>query len=154
MQGHGNHVPFLPFLIAAPAMFLTGAAMVYYVMLPFVMLFSLGQQISGGVITAELLPRVSDYLNLVMALLLAFGLCFQLPVVMTLLGMAGIVSSKALASGRKYAVVAIAVVAAFVTPPDPLSQIMLGIPLVLLYEVSIWCVRLIELRRRREAPAD
>lgn len=144
---------FLPFLVAAPALFLLGAAMVYYVMLPFVMLFSLGQQISGGVVTAELLPRVSDYLNLVMALLLAFGLCFQLPVVMTLLGMAGIVSSKALASSRKYAIVAIAVVAAFVTPPDPLSQIMLGIPLVLLYEVSIWCVRLIELRRKKEDAA-
>ena len=140
---------FLPFLIAAPLLFLLGAALVYYVMLPFVMLFSLGQQISGGGITAELLPRVSDYLNLVMALLLAFGLCFQLPVVMTLLGMAGIVSSSALASSRKYAVVAIAVVAAFVTPPDPLSQIMLGIPLVLLYEVSIWCVRLIEMRRKK-----
>ena len=140
---------FLPFLVAAPALFLIGAALVYYVMLPFVMLFSLGQQISGGGITAELLPRVSDYLNLVMALLLAFGLCFQLPVVMTLLGMAGLVSSKMLASSRKYAIVAIAVVAAFVTPPDPLSQIMLGIPLVLLYEVSIWCVRLIELRRKR-----
>ena len=144
---------FLPFLIAAPVMFLTGAAMVYYVMLPFVMLFSLGQQISGGVVTAELLPRVSDYLNLVMALLLAFGLCFQLPVVMTLLGMAGIVSSRALAGARKYAIVAIAVVAAFVTPPDPLSQIMLGVPLVLLYEVSIWCVRLIELRRKKEDAA-
>lgn len=140
---------FLPFLIAAPLLFLLGAALVYYVMLPFVMLFSLGQQISGGGITAELLPRVSDYLNLVMALLLAFGLCFQLPVVMTLLGMAGMVSSKTLASSRKYAIVAIAVVAAFVTPPDPLSQIMLGIPLVLLYEVSIWCVRLIEMRRSK-----
>ena len=145
---------FLPFLIAAPLLFLLGAALVYYVMLPFVMLFSLGQQISGGGITAELLPRVSDYLNLVMALLLAFGLCFQLPVVMTLLGMAGIVSSRALASSRKYAVVAIAVVAAFVTPPDPLSQIMLGIPLVLLYEVSIWCVRVIELRRRKAEAAE
>lgn len=145
---------FLPFLIAAPALFLIGAALVYYVMLPFVMLFSLGQQISGGGITAELLPRVSDYLNLVMALLLAFGLCFQLPVVMTLLGMAGMVSSKALASGRKYAVVAIAVVAAFVTPPDPLSQIMLGVPLLILYEVSIWCVRLIELRRKKADATD
>mgnify|MGYP001048046511 CR=1 FL=1 len=145
---------FLPFLIAAPILFLVGAAMVYFVMMPFVMLFSLGQQISGGGVTAELLPRVSDYLNLVMALLLAFGLCFQLPVVMTLLGMAGIVSSQALASGRKYAIVAIAVVAAFVTPPDPLSQIMLGIPLVLLYEVSIWCVRLIEFRRRKADEAD
>ena len=87
-------------------------------------------------------------------LLLAFGLCFQLPVVMTLLGMAGIVSSKALAKGRKYAIVAIAVVAAFVTPPDPISQIMLGIPLVLLYEVSIWCVRLIEMRRRKRDIED
>ena len=145
---------FLPFLIAAPLLFLLGAALVYYVMLPFVMLFSLGQQISGGGITAELLPRVSDYLNLVMALLLAFGLCFQLPVVMTLLGLAGLISSRALASSRKYAVVAIAVVAAFVTPPDPLSQIMLGIPLVLLYEISIWCVRLIELRRREADAAD
>ena len=140
---------FLPFLIAAPLLFLLGAALVYFVMLPFVMLFSLGQQISGGGISAELLPRVSDYLNLVMALLLAFGLCFQLPVVMTLLGMAGLVSSRMLAASRKYAVVAIAVVAAFVTPPDPLSQIMLGVPLVLLYEVSIWCVRVIELRRRK-----
>jgi sec-independent protein translocase protein TatC len=145
---------FLPFLIAAPLLFLLGAAMVYYVMLPFVMLFSLGQQISGGGISAELLPRVSDYLNLVMALLLAFGLCFQLPVVMTLLGMAGLVSSGALASSRKYAIVAIAVVAAFDTPPDPLSQIMLGIPLVVLYEISIWCVRLIELRRKKADEAE
>lgn len=141
---------FLPFLIAAPMLFLLGAALVYYVMLPFVMLFSLGQQINNSGISAELLPRVSDYLSLVMALLLAFGLCFQLPVVMTLLGMAGLVSSQALASGRKFAVVAIAVVAAFVTPPDPLSQIMLGIPLVLLYEVSIWCVRIIEMRRKKD----
>ena len=145
---------FLPFLIAAPALFLLGAAMVYFVMLPFVMLFSLGQQIMGDGISAELLPRVSDYLNLVMALLLAFGLCFQLPVVMTLLGMAGFVSSKALAASRKYAVVAIAVVAAFVTPPDPLSQIMLGVPLVLLYEISIWCVRLIEMRRKKADEAE
>lgn len=145
---------FLPFLIAAPLLFLVGAAMVYYVMLPFVMLFSLGQQVTGGGISAELLPKVSDYLNLVMALLLAFGLCFQLPVVMTLLGMAGIVSSSALAKGRKYAIVAIAVVAAFVTPPDPISQVMLGVPLVLLYEVSIWCVRLIEMRRRKRDIED
>ncbi|MDP3401175.1 MAG: twin-arginine translocase subunit TatC, partial [Brevundimonas sp.] len=145
---------FLPFLIAAPLLFLLGAAMVYYVMLPFVMLFSLGQQVAGGGISAELLPRVSEYLNLVMALLLAFGLCFQLPVVMTLLGMAGIVSADALAKGRKYAIVAIAVVAAFVTPPDPISQIMLGIPLVLLYEISIWCVRLIEMRRRKRDIED
>lgn len=145
---------FLPFLLAAPLLFSIGAAMVYFVMLPFVMLFSLDQQIAGGGISAELLPRVSDYLNLVMALVLAFGLCFQLPVVMTLLGLAGIVSSKFLAASRKYAIVLIAIVAAFVTPPDPISQIMLGVPLVLLYEVSIWCVRLIELRRRKADVAE
>ena len=140
---------FLPFLLAAPLLFLLGAALVYFVMLPFVMWFSLSQQITGSGVSAELLPKVSDYLNLVTALLLAFGLCFQLPVVMTLLGLAGIISSKVMAEGRRYAIVGVVVVAAVVTPPDPISQLMLAIPLVLLYEVSIWCVRLIELRRRK-----
>ena len=140
---------FLPFLLAAPLLFLLGAALVYFVMLPFVMWFSLSQQITASGVSAELLPKVSDYLNLVTALLLAFGLCFQLPVVMTLLGLAGIISSKVMAEGRRYAIVGVVVVAAVVTPPDPISQLMLAIPLVLLYEVSIWCVRLIELRRRQ-----
>jgi sec-independent protein translocase protein TatC len=129
--------------------------LVYFVMLPFVMWFSLGQQITGDGVAVQLLPKISEYLNLVTALLLAFGLCFQLPVVMTLLGMAGIISSKVMAEGRRYAIVGVAVVAAVVTPPDPISQIMLALPLVLLYEISIWCVRLIELRRKKEdaAPA-
>ena len=140
---------FLPFLVAAPLLFLLGAALVYYVMLPFVMWFSLSQQITAGGVSAALLPKVSDYLNLVTALLLAFGLCFQLPVVMTLLGLAGIISSKVMAEGRRYAIVAVVVVAAVVTPPDPISQLMLAVPLVLLYEISIWCVRLIEMRRDR-----
>lgn len=145
---------FLPFLIAAPLLFLLGAALVYFVMLPFVMWFSLSQQITAGGVSAELLPKVSDYLDLVTALLLAFGLCFQLPVVMTLLGLAGIISSKVMAEGRRYAIVAVVVLAAVVTPPDPISQLMLAIPLVLLYEVSIWCVRLIELRRRKADAAE
>ena len=140
---------FLPFLVAAPVLFLLGAALVYFVMLPFVMWFSLSQQIVGDGVAANLLPKVSDYLNLVTALLLAFGLCFQLPVVMTLLGMAGLINSKLMSSGRRYAIVAVVVVAAVVTPPDPISQLMLAVPMVLLYEVSIWCVRLIELRRRK-----
>jgi sec-independent protein translocase protein TatC len=123
-------------------------------MLPFVMWFSLSQQITAGGVSAELLPKVSDYLDLVTALLLAFGLCFQLPVVMTLLGLAGIISSKVMAEGRRYAIVAVVVVAAVVTPPDPISQLMLAIPLVLLYEVSIWCVRLIELRRKTADAAE
>lgn len=142
---------FLPFLVAAPVMFVLGAALVYYVMLPFVMWFSLSQGISGDGITAELLPKVSDYLSLVTALVLAFGFCFQLPIVMTLIGMAGLISSETMAKGRRYAIVAVVVIAAVVTPPDPVSQLMLAIPMCLLYEVSIWCVRIIE---RRRAKAD
>ena len=145
---------FLPFLFASPVLFALGGALVYFVMLPFVMWFSLGQQVAGDGIAVELLPKISEYLSLVTALLLAFGLCFQLPVVMTLLGMAGIISSKVMAEGRRYAIVAVVVVAAIVTPPDPISQLMLAIPLVLLYEVSIWCVRLIELRRRKSDAAE
>ena len=79
--------------------------------------------------------------------MLAFGLCFQLPVVMTLLGMAGLINSKLMSAGRRYAIVAVVVVAAVVTPPDPISQLMLAVPLVILYEISIWCVRIIEMRR-------
>lgn len=145
---------FLPFLFAAPVLFLIGAAMVYFVMLPFVMWFSLSQQIDTDGISVELMTKISEYLNLVTSLMLAFGLCFQLPVVTTLLGMAGILSSRAMAQGRRYAIVAVVAVAAVVTPPDPLSQIMLSVPLVLLYEISIWCVRLIELRRRKDDEAE
>jgi sec-independent protein translocase protein TatC len=141
---------FVPFLLASPALFLMGGALVYYVILPFVLWFSLSQQIVDAQVSVQLLPKVSDYMSLVTTLLLAFGLCFQLPVVLTLLGMAGIVSSKALAVGRRYAIVGVFVVAAVVTPPDPISQTMLAVPIILLYEVSIWCVRLIERRRRRE----
>ena len=145
---------FLPFLIAAPLLFLLGAALVYFVMLPFVMWFSLSQQIVSDTVSVALLPKVSEYLNLVTALLLAFGLCFQLPVVMTLLGMAGLISSKLMATSRRYAIVAVVVVAAVVTPPDPISQLMLAVPLVILYEVSIWCVRIIEFRRKKADDAE
>ncbi len=142
---------FLPFLLASPVLFLLGTALVYFIMLPFVLWFSLNQQIVGtGSISVELLPKVSDYLTLVTALLLSFGLCFQLPVVLSLLGMAGLVTSKLLASGRRYAIVAVFVVAAILTPPDPISMMTLALPGVLLYEISILCVWVIERRQRRE----
>jgi len=141
---------FAPFLLAAPMLFLLGAALVYYLILPMVLWFSLSQQISTAGVTVELLPKVSDYMTLVTTLLLAFGLCFQLPVVLALLGLAGIVSSQMLRAGRRYAIVAVFVVAAVVTPPDPISQLMLAVPIVLLYEISIWIVRAIEGRRPAE----
>jgi sec-independent protein translocase protein TatC len=144
---------FLPFLLASPMLFGLGAAMVYYVMLPFVMWFSLSQEVTTATVNVALVPKVSDYLTLVTTLLLAFGLCFQLPVVLSLLGLAGIVSSKMLREVRRYAIVAVFVVAAIFTPPDPISQMMLAIPIILLYEISIWLVWLMERRRKREDEA-
>jgi sec-independent protein translocase protein TatC len=145
---------FLPFLTAAPFLFLLGAALVYFIMLPFVLWFSLNQQIVGtGSIDVQLLPKVSDYLTLVTSLLLAFGLCFQLPVVLSLVGMAGLVTTQMLTSVRRYAIVGVFIIAAILTPPDPISMMSLAIPGVLLYEVSILCVWLIERRRRREDAA-
>jgi len=144
---------FLPFLLASPVLFISGAALVYFVMLPFVLWFSLGQQILVGgnaAISVELLPKVSDYLSLVTTLILAFGLCFQLPVVLALLGLSGIVSSQALASFRRYAILIVFVVAAVLTPPDPISQLTLALPICLLYEISIWLVKLLEFRRAKD----
>lgn len=142
---------FLPFLVAAPMLFTTGAAFVYYIMMPLVARFALSQeQVDSSVAAITLLPRVSEYLSLVMALMLAFGLSFQLPVVLSLLGKAGLVTADTLKKGRKYALVGILAFAAVFTPPDIVSQIMLTVPVFFLYEVSIWCVRLMERKAARE----
>jgi sec-independent protein translocase protein TatC len=145
---------FLPFLLATPVLFIAGAAVMYYGVLPLALAFFLAQEIQGaGQATIEMLPRVSEYLGLIMTLLLAFGICFQLPVVLTLLARVELIGSDTLKKWRKYAVVAILVVAAFLTPPDPISQLGLALPLALLYEISILSVRLVE-RSRRKAEAQ
>jgi sec-independent protein translocase protein TatC len=147
-----ERLAFLPFLIASPVLFLIGSALVYYIMLPFVLWFSLNQQILGGPgdVSVELLPKISDYMSLVTTLVLAFGLCFQLPVVVSLLGIAGLVNGRMLRAGWRYAIVGVFLVAAVVTPPDPISMLSLALPICLLYGASIWCVDLIEWRRKRD----
>ncbi|WP_173931514.1 twin-arginine translocase subunit TatC [Chelativorans sp. Marseille-P2723] len=143
---------FLPFLIASPILFLIGAALVYFFFTPMVMWFFLSMQQVGpdSEIHISLLPRVSEYLSLIMTLILSFGLVFQLPVVTTLMARVGLLSSQALVDKRKIAIVAAFVVAAVLTPPDPVSQIGLALPTILLYEISIWSARMVERRREEE----
>lgn len=142
---------FLPYLIMSPVLFIAGASMVFFYIFPFVLEFGLRQQqeFSTGA-SVSLLPKVSEYLGLATTMFLAFGLSFQLPVVLSLLGRAGIVSANALKKGRRYAIVGIALFAAFVTPPDPITQIALGSAIYLLYEISILSVRMIERKRPQQ----
>lgn len=157
---------FLPFLIASPVMFAIGAAFAYYVILPMAYNFFLGFQqapvvatpdevtATGNVAGIAFQGSMQEYLNLTIKFLLAFGLSFQLPVALTLLGKAGLVSSSGLASVRRYAVVGILVLAAVATPPDVVSQIVLFSVVYALYEVSIQLVRRIEKRREAELRAQ
>ncbi|MCA1440173.1 twin-arginine translocase subunit TatC [Ensifer sp. IC4062] len=146
---------FLPFLIASPILFLIGGALVYFFFTPMVMWFFLAMEQGGGEgqVAIQLLPKVSEYLSLIMSLVFAFGLVFQLPVVTTLLARVGFVTAQGLAEKRKYAIVIAFVVAAVLTPPDPVSQIGLALPAILLYEISIYTARLVERQRERDALA-
>jgi sec-independent protein translocase protein TatC len=141
-----------PFLLAAPVMFSAGGAFVYYVAMPFALEFALNQQTQIGQIEVKYLPKVDEYVGLETTLALAFGLFFQMPVVLSLLARVGIVGASMLRKGRRYALVGIAGFAALVTPPDVLSMTVMAVPMYGLYEVSIWLVWLIE-RARNAAEA-
>lgn len=145
---------FLPFLIVTPLLFLAGASLVYYFLMPVAWRFFASFQSFGeGGLPVELLPRVSEYLSLSMRLIFAFGLAFELPVALTLMARAGLTSSQGLREKRRYAIVIAFIAAAVLTPPDPLSQISLAIPVIILYEISIYAARLVERQRNREAAA-
>ena len=162
---------FLPFLLASPGMFFLGAAFAFYVVTPLAFTFFLGFQ-QAGTLTGDLSPdlaegenplaqvgiafqgSVNEYLSLTTRFIIAFGLCFQLPVLLTLMGKAGLVSSDGLKAGRKWAVVGILTLAAFVTPPDVITQIILFTVVYGLYEISIQLVRMVERKRRQELAAE
>ncbi|MGF1562060.1 MAG: twin-arginine translocase subunit TatC [Geminicoccaceae bacterium] len=146
---------FLPFLAATPVLFFLGGAIAYYLVMPLAWRFFLSFETPGGpdTLPIELEAKVSEYLGLVMKLIFAFGISFQLPVALSLMGRVGLISADDLVRNRKFAIVGVFVVAAVLTPPDIISQIGLGIPIIILYEISIISVRMVE-RRRAQAEAE
>ena len=146
---------FIPYLVATPVFFVLGALMVYFGVAPMALHFFLGmQQTTPGDITIQMQTRVSEYLGFIMTLIIAFGICFQLPVILTLLARIELIGSKTLGKGRKYAIVAILAVAALLSPPDPISQIGLSIPMYALYEISILSVRFVERQKAAKLAAQ
>ena len=141
----------IPYFIATPVLFLLGAALVYFFIMPLAIKFFLSFESIGGQgsLPIQLEAKVNEYLSLIIRLIFAFGISFQLPVLLTLLARVSLVSSDGLRNNRKYVIVGVFIVAAIITPPDPISQIGLGIPILLLYEISILAVTYIESKRTK-----
>jgi sec-independent protein translocase protein TatC len=147
---------FLPFLVATPILFTLGGAMVYYVVMPLAFRFFMSFESAGGdgILPIELEAKVDQYLALAMRLIFAFGVSFELPVLMTLLARVGLATSEGLAAKRKYAIVLAFVAAAILTPPDVISQILLAVPIIGLYEISIFSARIVERQRATREAAE
>jgi sec-independent protein translocase protein TatC len=145
---------FRPFLLATFLLFIAGALVVYFIVMPLAMIFFLSMEQTGGAVEIQLQARVSEYLSLIMTLILGFGIMFQLPVALTLLARAGIIGGAQLRQFRRYAIVAITGAAALLSPPDPFSMIAMALPTILLYEGAILAVDRVEKARLAREAAD